>query len=443
MITFLRDTHAARLLCSLLVLSSLSGCANIHSDDRSNPGTGWKVKLDGSGSRPVIVDGVVYVGSADGAVYALDSKTGSTKWRFQTGEGLSSGPLVIVVPRGTDVGGQMGAAMSAVEKQRATGIRRVDMTPAVENGTVFIGSGDHSFYAIDAATGRKKWSYLAGSGMASSNNVALEVAAPILRNGTAYFATEEGLHALDAATGARKWLFETLQEIPVTDMNLGRKRKAAGPVVGSGVLYLTAWPYGAVQKSFLYGVEPESGKPMWVANLDGIDITEPVATKGLVFVATHSSVLSGSGRATLHAIDATDGQIKWTVDAERKFGSARLLVAGNALYFSTDKGVSALEPETGRRLWTAGANELHGDLRADEQHLYMIAHKGSLGRPKDTLRALALATGQEKWSYDLDGGGYSLLIRDGVVYAGYFHAVDAVTGKRAWSFKGTGRARPR
>jgi outer membrane protein assembly factor BamB len=27
------------------------------------------------------------------------------------------------------------------------------MTPAVANGTVFIGAGDHSFYAIDAATG--------------------------------------------------------------------------------------------------------------------------------------------------------------------------------------------------------------------------------------------------------------------------------------------------
>ena len=109
MITSPHGTHW--LFCSLLVLSVLSGCANIPSDDRSNAaGSGWRVKLEGSGSRPVIVDGVVYVGSADGAVYALDSKTGTLKWRFQTGEGLSSGPLVIVVPRGTDVGGQMSAS---------------------------------------------------------------------------------------------------------------------------------------------------------------------------------------------------------------------------------------------------------------------------------------------------------------------------------------------
>jgi outer membrane protein assembly factor BamB len=403
---------------------------------------GWKMKLDGSGSRPVIVDGVLYVGAADGGVYAVDVKTGATRWRFQTGEGLSSVPQTIVVPRGTGDAGRMSAGMSAVERQRAMGIRRVDMTPAVENGTVFIGSGDHTFYAIDAATGAKKWSYLAGSGMASSNNMTLEQPAPILRDGTVYVTTEEGLHALNAITGDRKWLFETLQEIPIKAMNLGRKRKPEGPVLGNGVVYLTAWPYGGgAAKSFVYAVDPDSGKARWVTSLDDLDITAPVAAKGLVFVATHPSISSTSSRATLHAISAADGQIKWAFGADRKFGSARLLVAGNALYFSTDKAVSALELETGRQLWSASAEEFQGDLKADDQHLYVIARKGSLARPKDTLRALALTTGQEKWSYELGGsGGYRLLIQDGLVYAGYFYALDAATGRNVWSVKVTGRA---
>ena len=102
---------------------------------------GWRINFDGSGSSPVIADGVLYVGSADGAVYALDPSTGETKWRFQTGEGLSSLPQVITVPRGTSVDDQMAAGMEAARKQRTAGIRRVDMAPAVEDGTVFIGSG--------------------------------------------------------------------------------------------------------------------------------------------------------------------------------------------------------------------------------------------------------------------------------------------------------------
>ena len=55
------------------------------------------------------------------------------------------------------------------------------------------------------------------------------------------------------------------------------------------------------------------------------------------------------------------------------------------------------------------------------------------------LRALAIATGQEKWSQELGGGGHSQLLHDGVVYAGYLRAMDAGTGKTLWSFKGTGR----
>src|SRR3989344_2043957 len=261
--------------------------------------TVWKIELDESGSNPVIVDGVLYVGSADGAVYALDPKTGGAKWRFQTGESLSpvtSFPQVITVPRGTGIDDQMSAGMSAAQKQREQGIRRVDMTPAVENGTVFIGSGDRSFYAIDAATGKKKWSYVAGPGMASNNYTSYPVPAAVLKNGTVYFVTEDSLHALDALTCKRKRLFETLQEIPIENMNMRRKRTPSEPVLGDGVLFLTAWPPSLVdtrqarmsslpRKSFVYAVDPESGKAKWVIGVDGLDITAPTTAKGLVFVA--------------------------------------------------------------------------------------------------------------------------------------------------------------
>jgi len=431
-------------LLSVLLVSGLlsTGAARNPADDTSQLATtGWKIKFDESGSSPVIADGVLYVGSADGAVYALDPKTGETKWRFQTGESLSpatSSPQVITVPRGTSAVDQMVAGMNAAEKQMGQGIRRVDMTPAVENGTIFIGSGDRSFYAIDAATGKKKWSHLAGSGMASNNYTSIEKPAAILRDGTVYFVTEDGLHALDALTGKRKWLFETLQEIPT---NLGRKRAPEGLVLGDGVIFLTAWPYigsDESKKSFLYAVDPESGKAKWVTSVDDIDITAPVAAKGLVFVATQSSILSSSHHATLYAINAGDGQVRWKLGADQLYGPLRLLIAGNTICFSTDKSLFAAELETGRQLWSFSAHEIQGDLSADDQHLYVVTHKGSIMRPKDTLHALALTTGQEKWS---QSAGDVAMVRDGVVYAGggHLHAIDAATGKELWSFKGNGR----
>ena len=48
-------------------------------------GTKWTFKTDGPiiGS-PAIANGVVYIGSTDGNLYALDQETGKQKWKFKT-----------------------------------------------------------------------------------------------------------------------------------------------------------------------------------------------------------------------------------------------------------------------------------------------------------------------------------------------------------------------
>jgi len=443
--------HLQRLLATAVFLI-IADCATAQpagqaSADTPAPATGWKIKFDESGSNPVIVAGVLYMGSADGAVYALDPKTGETTWRFQTGESLSSaasGPQVVTVPPGTSIADQMAAGMNAAEKQRGAGIRRVDMTPAVEGGMVFIGSGDQSFYAIDAATGKKKWSYVAGSGMASNNFTSYPVPAAVLKNGSVYFVTDDGLHALDSLTGERKWLFETLQEIPIEQMNLRRKRTPSRPVVGDGALLLTAWPYiggNTPSKSFVYAVDQDSGKAKWVTSVDGLDITAPTMAKELVFVAVEGRApqTSPSNNVTLHAINAAGGEVKWKFGAQKNYGTAELLVSGDTIFFSTDKSLLALELETGRPLWTFSADEISRNLLADEQHVYVVTHKRPMMGSKGTLHALALATGQEKWSRRLNAS--IAIVKDGVLYAdgGRLHAMDAATGKALWSFKGTGR----
>ena len=432
MMIFLRGICLKLLLCLPLFSASFSvEC------------TGWKIKFDGSDSHPVIADGVLYVGSADGGVYALDPANGAMKWRFQTGEGLSSGPRVITMPKGASLGDMVAKGLDAPRQ----GKKGINLTPVVRNGTVFVGSGDFSFYALDAVTGAKKWSYAAESTIAGS---------AVYEDGTAYIVTEKGLHALDTSTGQRKWLFETLQEIPVQQMNAVRllgKRPAQGPVLGEKALFLTAWPFRlstTPQKGFVYAVDPESGTSRWVTALDGLEITAPVAAKGLVFVTAkdpHSPpqpdnpLGSSSNHETLYAINAVDGQIKWKLGAERVYGPSRLLIAGNTLYFKTDKRLVAVELKTGRLLWSFGADSIEGDPKADDQHVYVVTHKGTMDRPDDTLHALALATGQKKWSQRLSGGAYVRMVHEGVVYAGgaNLHALDAAAGTKLWSFREIGR----
>jgi outer membrane protein assembly factor BamB len=48
----------------------------------------------------------------------------------------------------------------------------------IANGIIYIGSRDHSFYALDANSGRKVWSYLTGGPIIST---------PAVVNGVVYF----------------------------------------------------------------------------------------------------------------------------------------------------------------------------------------------------------------------------------------------------------------
>jgi hypothetical protein len=76
-------------------------------------------------SSPAVMNGVVYVGSVSGKVYALDASTGTKLWSYTTGGGVWS-------------------------------------SPAVANGVVYVGSLDHNVYALRASTGHKLWSYTTG-----------------------------------------------------------------------------------------------------------------------------------------------------------------------------------------------------------------------------------------------------------------------------------------
>ncbi|MGW3246541.1 caspase, EACC1-associated type, partial [Streptomyces sp. NPDC001070] len=115
-------------------------------------------------SSPAVVGGIVYVGSDDGKVYALDAATGTRKWAYATGNTVSS-------------------------------------SPAVVGGIVYVGSYDGKVYALDAATGTRKWAYATGLSVYSS---------PAVVGGIVYVGSYGGkVYALDAATGTRKWAYAT------------------------------------------------------------------------------------------------------------------------------------------------------------------------------------------------------------------------------------------
>src|SRR5919199_368542 len=138
-------------------------------------GVKWKFKtervVEAWFSSPTVADGVLYVGSDDSYLYALNVQTGELKWKFKTGDVVYSSPSVVagVVYFGSHDGNLYAVdAKRGIEKWRFKTGYRVYSSPAVSDGVVYFGSADTYLYAVAAHTGKLLWKFKAGSWIISS-----------------------------------------------------------------------------------------------------------------------------------------------------------------------------------------------------------------------------------------------------------------------------------
>ena len=417
---------ATRFLSCVAALLVAAEASSVAADPEP---AGWKIAFHGSRSRPALTDGVLYVGSADGAMHAFDARTGAPRWRFDTGAGLPAGSAgfeVVAVPAESGLAGGIRAGLSAAKARSARGVRRVDDSPTVMGSTVFFAAGDFSFYALDAASGALRWSFDAKETIFRS----------VVAESVAYVVTASGLRALDAATGVLKWRFDTLVEFP-----LRQRRPPAGPVFGGGTLYLTAWPFlvaDSVRHSHLYALDPADGTAKWKARVDGLDISAPLSAGGLVLVAAQPRAPGAlySESATVFAMDGGTGEVRWRSDTPIDVESGLLALAGRTVCWGTDRGLRALDLATGRTLWSFKG--MVRSVATDDRSLYVVTSGGSMARPRDRVHAIELSDGRERWSRGVGGSAGAVAIQNGLVVTVGVPAVqatDAATGKARWSFE--------
>lgn len=174
-------------------------------------------------SSPVIAGDMVIVGAGDGAVYALDLRTGAQHWRSQTRGRVRSTPAV---HEGLVVAGSFDARVYAFDL--ATGAERwvgrpagdtlvsarwgfdrraVQSSPAIANDAVFIGSRDGALYGIEFATGQLRFR--------ATHRGSWVVGSPAVREGRAWVGSSDGkfVHALDVRTGADIWRTPTRDNV--------------------------------------------------------------------------------------------------------------------------------------------------------------------------------------------------------------------------------------
>jgi outer membrane protein assembly factor BamB len=223
-------------------------------------------------SSPAVVNGVVYFGSGDGRVYALDAATGALKWKFATG----------------DV---------------------VHASPAIADGTVYIGSWDSYFFALDAATGKERWRFKTGDDADTHNQTGIQSSAAV-EDGVVYFGCRDShLYALNAATGAKMWAISTKGSWVVVS-----------PAVSGGKVYFATSDTG-----LLFGVDAKTGAQALSLTFHGWPTFSSPAIAG-------HTLYVGSTAGRFNAVDLASGKLAWsfTTEASRQNAPALTKADGTA-----------------------------------------------------------------------------------------------------------------
>jgi len=299
-------------------------------------------------------------------------------------------------------------------------------SPAVANGTVYVGSGDGQLYALQLATGDRKWRYDAGSAVGSS---------PAVGGGLVYATARDGsIFAVDASTGTRRWRLTTRPDLPLPWGHESGDYFLSSPAYVDGTIVVGAGDGG------VYALDAATGKQRWRAQTEGRVRASPAVANGRVYAA------SFDGR--VYCFDLTTGALRWRYDTEgvglrsgsygfdRRSIQSSPAVADGVVYVGARDGfLYAIDADSGTLRW-----------RVDHKVSWVITSPAVsehvvFAGSSDAHFAQALdSSGTERWRFGADVPVWSSpAVANGIVYfgdaAGRIHAVDRDTGKERWMFR--------
>jgi eukaryotic-like serine/threonine-protein kinase len=324
-------------------------------------------------SSPVVADAMVFFGSNDHHLHALDLATGAEKWKFKTGGRVPSSPTIasgIVYFLSYDgnfyavdeASGKMKWKYATEGERRFAAKHLLGMDPATETmpdpfdfylsspvvaeGLVYFGSSDSYVYALDAATGTLQWKFKTGDVVHSS---------PAVADGTIFIGSwDTYLYALDAANGREKWRFKTGED----HQTYNQTGIQASPAVANGIVYL-----GCRDANF-YAIDAKSGQKLWAYNNKSSWVIGSAAVRdGKVYFATSDTGL-------LNAVDGKSGALLYSIDFNHWPMFSSPAIAGNMLYIGSHQGrLLAIDLTSEKLAWTFAteAAKKNGPLLTDSK----------------------------------------------------------------------------
>jgi len=282
-------------------------------------GLRWVFRAGGSAYWQSVVDhNVIYVGSHDRHVAAIDANTGQAQWKTNINAPAWFAPVVgetlvyVATPQG---------AIYALDKNSGAVRWRTTTTPGPPSGPpvragnqLFISAAGGTLFSLNATTGQPEWSAQIGAPISS----------PCAVGDTLFFTSQSGdLHAFDLRALDTRW------KLPI-----GASLRP--PVHEQGTLYV------ASQK--MCAIDLTAGKIKWQFAPEAAACSAPVVTPTLV--------CCGASNGYVYALDKTTGAVKWKFWLLSGGAPPSVSVAEGVLYASTLGGqIYAFDLNTGAFQW--------------------------------------------------------------------------------------------
>lgn len=301
----------------------------------------------GAGAGVSPANGMVYVGSGQNALHALNAQTGELVWRHTSVNSTHSQPLVtpdsIIAASGDQF---MNLASTGRFSAGAT------------NTQVF--SNFEYITAVDPDNGREQWTVFSGTGTSAMT--------PLLHQGSLYWITGSGeVWAIDAKTG---------QPVsPLMDADYNASIKLGGfNVLSSANVYTQAnagdiMIAGAAMPNQVVGINLAAGAIAWQQDFVPFNTyTTGFANSALAIdqgrslaigsVLIDANVSANSISVMAYALDTTSGAIVWTTNLGSGaipigFSSPTPVIDADHAYFNNplSNTVVALNLQTGSQTW--------------------------------------------------------------------------------------------
>jgi outer membrane protein assembly factor BamB len=388
-------------LLLLFCLLGLSACGLEASPQAT--GAGGSDKPTGTGATPepgnsgqpmprpnghtqsmVAANGIVYVGSDNGTLYALNASDGTVRWQ-QT-------------------------------------LKTFVIVSAVINGTVYVSIDGGTVYAFDAVSGARRWQHtLTG---------ATSYATLTFNKGTLFASTTfspgnnaRAIYALRIADGSQLWRYTTTSVTPLS-----------GGVVNGSVYSIETVGDLVRGDQHVVALQASDGHVLWrmhVENADGQVHGIPVESNGILYLATDSGAM--------YALQAATGAMVWHVapldQTYNKFpsvGAMPIDIVDGVVYANTLQGIVARRVSNGALLWQK--KSISFPLPFLQQpivsngRVYIAANNGAIS----VLRA---QDGSQVWQFSKEAVINPLTVDHGLIYvnaSSKIYALHERDGAVAW-----------